>query len=278
MCLIWGTTYLGIRICLETMPPFLMGGLRWSIAGILLALALVTRGERLPRQASWRGLFALAVLFIVLGNGGVVWAEQWVPSGLTAVILATSPFWMVGVEAVMPNSERLTARRGAGLVLGFAGVVMLIWPSLFEGGANGANFAAGLVSLQIACAGWALGSSYARRRSFEENAVAVAAVEMFFGGALMLIAASLRGEWSALYFTTRTALSFVYLTTIGAIGGFVAYMYALKHLPVSTVSLYAYVNPVIAVVLGVLVLSEPFGARMMMAAALVLAGVAVVRT
>lgn len=278
VCVIWGTTYLGIRICLETMPPFLMSGLRWTLAGLLLGIVLILRGEPLPRRESWGGLLALSFLFIVLGNGGVVWAEQWVASGLAAVILATSPFWMVGVELMMAGSERLTARRVVGLIIGFAGVLWLVWPSLFDSGATGAGFGVGLISLQIACIGWAIGSSYGRRRSFDENPVAVAAVEMLLGGVLTLVVATVQAEWGALYFTTRTAVSFAYLVTVGAIGGFAAYLYALKHLPLSTVSLYAYVNPVIAVILGVLILGEPFGLRMMAAAALVLAGVAVVRS
>ena len=189
-----------------------------------------------------------------------------------------SPFWMVGFEMLMPGSERLTARRAVGLIIGFAGVVWLVWPSLVESGATGSGFASGLVALQIACIGWAIGSSYGRRRSFDENPVAVAAVEMLLGGLLTLVVATLHHEWAGLHFTTRTAMSFVYLVTVGAIGGFAAYLYALKHLPLSTVSLYAYINPIIAVVLGVLVLGEPFGVRMMAAAALVLAGVAVVRS
>jgi drug/metabolite transporter (DMT)-like permease len=278
VCVIWGTTYLGIRICLETMPPLLMGGLRWTLAGVLLLAYLLARGASLPPVARWRHLALLAFLLIVLGNGGVVLAEQWVPSGLTAVIVATSPFWMVGIDALMPNGEGLTGRRAAGLLVGFAGIVLLVWPELALPGGGGREFALGLVALQVACLGWSLGSTYSKRHSRHDNAMTTATFEMIFGGLMLLAGATARGEWQALSFNTRTGLSFAYLATIGSIGGFVAYLYALKHLPVSIVSLYAYINPVIAVLLGVMVLSEPFDSRVVVSAALVLVGVAIVRT
>ncbi|HEY7475742.1 MAG TPA: EamA family transporter [Vicinamibacterales bacterium] len=274
VCLIWGTTYLGIRICLETMPPFLMGGLRWMVAGVMLAAFLRARGIPLPPRGTWGTLTILGFLLLVLGNGGVVWAEQWVPSGLTAVIVASSPFWMVGVERAF-GGDRLTARIIAGLTIGFAGIVLLVWPELAAGGVG---FGGGVVSLQLACLGWALGSSYSKRHMERANALGVAAGEMIAGGLIMLAAGTAFGEWQNLHFTPRTAIAFLYLATIGAVGGFVAYTYALKHLPIAFVSLYAYINPIIAVVLGVVILDEPFTARMVSAAAIVFAGVALVQT
>ena len=152
VCVIWGTTYLGIRIALESVPPFLMSGIRWTIAGTLLALILRLRGERLPGRSAVPRLALLGFLFIGLGNGGVVWAEQWVPSGLTAVIVAMSPLWMVGVERAF-GGERLTARTLAGLALGFAGIVLLVWPELFTEAIQG--FGLGVLALQLAELGWA---------------------------------------------------------------------------------------------------------------------------
>jgi drug/metabolite transporter (DMT)-like permease len=274
VCLIWGTTYLGIRICLETMPPFLMGGLRWVVAGTMLAAFLAARGVRMPPRESWGTLTVLGFLLLVLGNGGVVWAEQWVPSGLTAVIVASSPFWMVGVERAV-GGERLTARTLAGLSIGFAGIVLLVWPELTS---SAIGFGAGVLALQLAELGWALGSSYSKRHMERADALGVAAGEMIAGGLIMLAVGTVLGEWPALHFTPRTAIAFLYLATIGAVGGFVAYTYALKHLPIAFVSLYAYINPIIAVVLGVVILDEPFTARMVSAAAIVFAGVALVQT
>ena len=277
VCLVWGTTYLGIRIALETIPPALVGGIRYSIGGALLAAVLAARGTRLPGRAHWPGLALLGFLMICLGNGGVIWAEQWVPSGVAAVVIASSPFWMTGIEALLPSGERLAPVVLAGLVVGFAGILLLVWPELTAGGELGRQFGVGLIALQIACIGWALGSAYGKRHAREENALAAAALQMFFGGVMMLIIATVRGEWSDLVFTPRTLAAEIYLTLIGSIAGYSAYVYALKYLPVSTVSLYAYVNPVIAVLLGALLLNEPFGLRVVIASALVLCGIAIVR-
>ncbi|MGE5243916.1 MAG: EamA family transporter [Betaproteobacteria bacterium] len=276
VCLIWGTTYLGIRIALESIPPLLMAGFRWLAAGAILLAILVARGERLPLRRTWGVLAVLGLLLLGLGNGGVVWAELTVPSGLTAVLVAASPFWMVGVERFMRDSDRLTLRAAAGLAIGFGGIVALVWPEV-GAGSGGRAFLVGVAATQLACLGWALGSAYARRHDRHENVLMAAAFEMLFGGMFLIAAGSLRHEWAKLAFTPRTAGALTYLILFGAIAGFSAYAYALKHLPVATVSLYAYVNPIIAVALGTLLLDEPFTPRAAAAAAVVLAGVAMVR-
>lgn len=276
VCIIWGTTFLGIRICLESMPPALLGGLRWTIAGALVTGYLLARGEALPPPSRWGSIFLLGFLLLGLGNGGVVFAEQWVPSGLAAVLVATEPFWMAGVESLLPDGERLRRATLIGLILGFAGILVLVWPDLSLDGTD-RRFLAGVTAVQIAALGWALGSSYSRRHARNDHILGTTALQMLFGGLIMLAAGTVRGEWPQLFFTTRTAVSLAYLTTLGSIGGFVAYTYALRHLPVSFVSLYAYINPVIAVALGVTLLGEPFDTRMATAAALVFAGVVVVR-
>jgi drug/metabolite transporter (DMT)-like permease len=280
VCLIWGTTYLAIRISLESIPPLFMAAVRWIIAGSLLIAVLKLRGEQLPHRREWPTLTLLGILLLGFGNGAVVWAEQTVPSGLTAVLVATSPFWMVGIDAMIPGGDGLTLRRTLGLVVGFFGIVMLVWPEIRVGG-GGRSFLGGVLAAQIACIGWAIGSSYARHRgrghAKEENVLATAAFEMLFGGIALLLVSLAIGEASRLAFTPRTTGALIYLIFFGAIGGFSAYAYALKHLPVATVSLYAYVNPIIAVVLGTLVLGEPFNARMAIAAAVVLAGMLIVR-
>ena len=278
VCLIWGTTYLGIRISLETIPPLLMAAMRWIAAGGLLIAVLALRGERMPARPEWPALATLGILLLGFGNGAVVWAEQTVPSGLTAVLVATAPFWMVGIDALMADGEAITLRRLLGLTVGFAGIVMLVWPEIrFDGG----GFLAGVIATQIACVGWALGSSYARRRgrghASGENVLVTAAFEMLFGGIALLIVSLALHETARLTFTPRTASALLYLIFVGAIAGFSAYAYALKHLSVATVSLYAYVNPMIAVVLGTLVLQEPFSVRMLLAALVVLIGSALVR-
>ena len=277
VCVVWGTTYFAIRICLESIPPMLMGGLRWSAAGLLLAFYVKGSGAKLPPQGRWPGVVLLGFLMLVLGNGGVVVAEQWVPSGLAAVIVASNPFWMAAVEAAIPGGERLTRTIVAGLVVGFTGILVLVWPDLTTSGGSHRGFLAGVIALQIASIGWSLGSAYSRRNGRTDNVLGATALQMLAGGVMMAAIGALRGELAHVYFTPRTLAALVYLSTLGAIGGFVAYTYALRHLEISFVSLYAYVNPVIAVALGVALLGEPFDLRMAAAAALVLAGVAIVR-
>jgi drug/metabolite transporter (DMT)-like permease len=281
VCVIWGTTYLAIRISLESIPPLLMAALRWIAAGSLLIAILKLRGEQMPERRDWPMLTLLGVLLLGFGNGAVVWAEQTVPSGLTAVLVATSPFWMVGVDTLMPAGDRLTFRRALGLAVGFGGIVMLVWPEIHVG-EGGRAFLGGVLAAQIACVGWAIGSSFARKRDRGDgkhgNVLVTAAFEMLFGGIVLLIVALAIGEGPRLAFTPRSGGALLYLIFVGAIGGFSAYAYALKHLPVATVSLYAYVNPIIAVVLGALVLAEPFSSRMVVAAAIVFVGMALVRS
>lgn len=277
ICVIWGTTYFAIRVTLESMPPLLMAGLRWTIAGSLISAYLYATGQRLPPRQAWPQVVLLAFLLLGLGNAGVVWAEQYVTSGLAAVIVGSCPFWMAGVEACRSDGERLTIGVAAGLVIGFCGIVVLVWPDLTHGGPEGHLFLAGVLSLQLACLGWALGSSYSKRHTRADNVFSTTAAQMLAGGVMMIAVGTLHGEWSVFSLTPRSALAFGYLVTVGAIGGFVAYTYALRHLAVSIVSLYAYVNPVIAVALGVALLGEPFTPRMAAAALLVFAGVAAIQ-
>ena len=277
VCLVWGTTYLAIRVALETIPPASVGAIRFIIAGILLAVILAARGVPLPARAHWRGLAIVGILLIGVGNGMVVVAEQWVPSGIAAVVIATTPFWMAGLEALIPGGERFSRRTLIGMTIGFAGILLLLWPDLMAGGSVGRQFLYGLVALQLAEIGWSGGTAYSRRHAREENALAAAALQMIFGGSAMLVVAVAGREWGNLHFTARTAAAELYLIVVGSLVAFPAYIYALKHLPVATVSLYAYINPVIAVLLGALLLGEPFGMRIIIASALVLLGVGVVR-
>jgi drug/metabolite transporter (DMT)-like permease len=277
VCLVWGTTYLAIKVALETIPPFLMGGIRYLIGGLILSLWLIVRRQGLPPAREWGRLALLGFLMISLGNGGVVWAEQYLASGLTAVVIATSPFWMVAIDALLPGADRLGLRQWGGLFIGFCGIVLLMWPELSLGGATGRATVFGILAIQIACAGWAVSSAYTRRHALSRNVLGVAAVQMFFGGLFMTLAGTLMGEWPHLAFSSRTLAALVYLTLAGSVTAFAAYSYALRHLPIATVSLYTYVNPVIAVALGTLLLGEPFRISMLTAAAIIVVGMLVVR-
>jgi drug/metabolite transporter (DMT)-like permease len=278
VCVVWGTTYLAIRVSLESIPVFLLAGIRWIAAGVLLSALLPLFKDRLPPPRTWGSIAVAGFLMAVIGNGGVVWAEQYVASGLAAVVVAMVPFWTVVVEAVLPHGERLKRRTLIGLAIGFLGIVVLVWPQLQLGGSEGRLFVLGVISLQIACFGWAIGTSYTKRNALKASPLGASAMQMILSGVMLLAIATATGEWSRLSFTTRTAGAMVYLVLVGSIVGYSAYVYALKYLPVSTVSLYAYVNPIIAVVLGTLILSEPFSLRIVIAAAMVFSGIAVVRS
>jgi drug/metabolite transporter (DMT)-like permease len=224
-------------------------------------------------------LWLRGFLLISLGNGAVVWAELTVPSGLTSVLVALAPFWMVGVEAVAGDSPRLKIRQLVGLAVGFTGVLILIWPQL-GADLDGRGFLVGFVCTQIACAGWALGSTFARRRARrqkEEPTLTAPAFEMVAGGIFLLAGSLMIGERLVPPISGRSISAVVYLVIFGSIVAFSAYRYALQHLAIATVSQYVYVNTVIAMALGTVVLDEPLNGRMAAGAAVVLAGIALVR-
>ena len=277
ICIVWGTTYLAIRVALETVPVFLVAGLRWIAAGLVLSLVALAMGRALPPPRTWGSLALLGFLMNVVGNGFVVWAEQHVASGLTAVVIASVPFWSVGIEALLPGGEQLRWATLAGLAVGFSGIVVLVFPEILAGGSEGRAVFWGVMALQVACLGWAIGTSYTRRHSAVGDALTASAVQMLFSGLMLLGLATAAGEWSALHFSPRSLAAMVYLALAGSTLAYTAYVYAIAHLPISTVSLYAYVNPLIAVVLGSLLLGEAFSIRIAVAAVLVLAGIAVVR-
>ncbi len=277
VCVVWGTTYLAIRVALESIPVALVGGLRFTAAGLIMIAALRLMGQPLPSPRAWGTIAFSGFLLLVIGNGAVVWAEQYVASGLAAVIVAMVPFWNVVVEAVRPDGERPTTRTMSGLAVGFAGIIVLVWPELFTE-TSGNWFVAGVVALQLACAGWAVGTSFTKRNVVSPSPAATSAMQMLAAGLMFLAIATIDGEWTQLAFTVRSASAILYLVVFGSIVAFSAYVYALKHLSIATVSLYSYVNPLIAVVLGTLLLAEPFSSRTLVASALVFAGIAIVRS
>lgn len=272
VCLVWGTTYLAISVALETVPVLLVAGLRWMAAGLMMSVLMLATGRGLPRPALWGPLFLLGFLMNVVGNGLVVYAQQYVASGLTAVLIATTPFWSALVERLLPNGERFSARALFGLGLGFSGIVILVWPEMTHGGASGRAFVLGVIAIQLACVGWVIGTSYARRHELGDNPFRSTALQMVFSGTMLLTAATVNGDWAHLSFTPRTIAAMAYLSIAGSLLAYSAYIYAIQHLPLSLVSLYAYINPMIAVTLGTLLLSEPFSTRVAVSAALVLAG------
>lgn len=266
---------MAIRIALDSIPPMLMGGLRWIIAGVLMVALVAARGDRLPASRHWPALALIGALMIGVGNGAVVWAEQTIASGLAAVLVAATPFWLIGLERLRPSGLPIRAGQVVGLLVGFAGIVLLVWPDI-RGGWQSASFA-GALATQLACLGWAAGSVYSRGFRTEGGVLGSVAFQMLFGGLVLLVAGLVTGEWATLAFTPTTAGALTYLVLVGSVAGYSAYAHALAHLPIATVSLYAYINPVIAVLLGTVVLSEPLSPRIVVAGLIVLAGMIIVR-
>lgn len=279
VCFFWGTTYLAIRLGLETLPPVLFAGLRFLTAGVLLFLIVrVWTGARLPKGREWLDQAVVALALLGVGNGLVVWAEQWVPSGPAALLVATSPFWVMGVERFFREGERLQGRAIAGLLIGFGGLVLLVAPNLYGATALGAGYLWGMVAIQVACASWSIGSVYSKHHPTGVQPLMGAAIQMLIAGAAMTLLGSVLGEWKGLHFSPRSFGAFAYLIVFGSIVAYGSYTYAVQKLPLSLVSTYSYINPVIAVLLGWLVLSEPLGWRVLTATSVILAGVMMVKT
>lgn len=279
VCVVWGTTYLGIRIALETVPPFLLTGTRFVLAGLILLAISRFRGDAIPRD--FRTLAHLAFvgfLLVCVGNLAVVWAEQWVPSGLAALLVATAPFWMAIIEAFRAGGERAGRRGVIGMLIGFAGVAMLVAPGGGAGATWSSAFLLGALAIQIGGIGWQYGSAHSKYRLGAVPPLASAALQMLFGGIIVTVAGLVIGEGPHFTLTPRTFAAMAYLTLFGSLLAYSAYVFALAHMRTTHTSLYAYVNPVVAVFLGWLILDEPLTWMSVVAMVVILAGVALVQT
>lgn len=277
--LVWGSTYLGIRFAVETLPPLLMGGARFLAAGLILYLCLRLAGTAAPAKISWRQAATAGALLLGVGNGGVNVAEQKVPSSLTALIIAGTPMWFALFDWLRPGGVRPTLQTALGISVGFGGVTLLV--SSRTGLQSGGADLSGILILVAASMAWAIGSLYSKYSPKAESPLMTAAQQMLTGGVLMLLAGLVAGEGSRLDManvSARSALAFVYLTLVGSLVGFSAYAYLLKATTPARVSTYAYVNPVIAVFLGWALGGETLSGQMIVAAAVIVAGVIIITT
>jgi len=275
--LIWGSTYLGIRYAIETIPPLLMMGIRHFAAGALVYAWARWRGAPAPQPKHWAYALIAGALLFLGGHGILAWAEQRVPSGLAALLCATLPLWTVLLARVDGTERRISMRALAGILLGFGGVALLIGPDLFGQRLN--LLAAGGVLASALL--WAVGTGYTRRVRMPESKLLSAAMQMLSGGVLLLLIALFSGEVSGLHLaavTARSALSLAYLIVLGSIVAFSVYTWLVSASSPSMLSTYAYVNPVIAVFLGWALASEALGVRTVVATAVIVAGVILVST
>lgn len=273
VCTVWGSTYLAIRIGVAHLPPFLFAGVRFLVAGLLLGGIVTLAGVRLPtRGRDWRTLAITGVFLLVGANAILVWSEQFIASGVASVFVAAMPLWAAFFEAIVPGGKTtLTWRIGAGLALGFLGSALLAGITPHE--LAGADLR-GPIALTLGSASWALGSVYWKRHPTEVSPYAAAAVQMVIAGGILVVLGLLLGEGPAWHLTGAGLGAMVYLILFGSLVGYTAYGYALEHSSSPTVvGTYAYVNPVVAVLLGWLVLHEPVTTRMLAAMGLILGAV-----
>lgn len=271
VCVFWGSTYLAIKIGVTDLPPFLFAGLRFMVAGLILLALARALGDPLPRKSDWRTLAIVGLLLLAGGNAFVVWSEQYIGSGIASIFVVTVAMWTALFDAIIPGGQgELNWRIVAGLLLGFLGTVFLV-------GATPAQILAadkrGPLALTMASASWALGTVYAKRRPTQSSPYMGAAFQMIVGGGTVALVGTILGEWPAWHLSARGIGAIAYLVVFGSILGYTAYSYALRHASATIVGTYAYVNPVIAVLLGWLLLHEPVGGRTFIAMAMILGAV-----
>ena len=275
VCIFWGTTYLGIRMALETFAPLQLVSIRYIISGGVTVLFARARGLHLPRGSELAAACFSGFLTLGIGNGALVFSEVLIPSGIAGLIVTISPFWMVGAEALLPGGERLHPPTIGGMLVGLAGAALLVTPDA-GGSAIDRNLLNGFLILQIGMAGWAFGSIYQRRKAGQAHAIVAGGVQQLAAG-LMLAPFALLIPQPPIHWSARGVGALFYLVCFGSLVGYSAYAYVMDRLPVALVSTYSYVNAVVAVFLGWLIYREPFGPREAVSMAIIFAGVALVK-
>lgn len=275
--LIWGSTFLGIRLAIDTIPPLLMAGSRFLIAGVVLYSVMRLRGVAKPSGLQWRDATIIGALLLLAGNGGVTWAEKRVPTNIAALIIAGTPLWIIVVDWLRPGGRRPHSLVFGGLLFGFAGVGLIV-ASRSHGGGTLVD-PLGAVVLILSSILWAGGSVFSRHARQPSSALLGVAMQMITGGIILLLVGAGMGEiphfdFQAISRTSRWA--FVYLTLFGSLIGFTAYVWLLRVSTPARVSTYAYVNPLIAVCLGYIFLHEPLPPGVLLAGALILLAVALI--
>lgn len=275
VCFFWGTTYLGIRIAIESVPPPVLMALRYSISGIILLVVACFSKAHIPRGRELLYTALFGVMIIGAGTGCLVYAELWVPSGLASVFITLSPFWMIGIDSLIPGGERLHGPTILAMLVGLGGTTLLVAPEIISEGFGG-PVVRGFLVLELGCGGWCLGSILQRRHRTKAHPVVSGAVQQLATGLAFTIPALFAKPHPSTW-SNRSIGAVAYLVAFGSIVGYSAYIFALDRLPVSVVSIYNYINPVIAVFLGWLFFREHFGPLEVIAMLVIFAGVALVK-
>lgn len=275
--LVWGSTYLAIRVAVETMPPFAMAAVRFLIAGTLMGSVLLLRGAVWPTARQWRDNVVVGLFLLLGGNGLVVWAEQFIPSGVAALLIGIGPLFIVLIEWAWPGGTRPSAITIAALLIGLFGVAWLAAP--WESASTGGLHVGGVIALIMACALWSLGSIISRHAKSGAPPLVAASVQMLGGGAGLTLAGLLHSDFARVdlgAITSHAWISFIYLILFGSLVGYSAFAFLLKHSQPARVATFAYVNPVVAVFLGWLFLDEPITTRTLVASAIIIAAVVII--
>ena len=275
VCVIWGTTYLVIRIGVQHLPPMLFAGIRWIIAGSIFIVFMKWKGKALPKANEIVHLAIVGLALLGLGNGLVVVSEQWIPSGLTALLLSTVPFGIVGLESLLPKGPKLNLTIMTGLIMGLLGVFLI-----FKGEVKYllvVENRLGILGIMMAVFFWSLGSIYSKYKKVNVHPLMGASVQMLVAGTAMAIVGISLGELPKINLEMKGFFSLAYLITVGSWVGYGSYIYAIAHLPLSLVATHAYVNPIIALFLGWLILDEELNLQIIIAAFVIFVGVSIVR-
>ncbi len=275
VCFFWGTTYLGIRIAIEEIPPLYLIAGRYVISGSILVIAAALGRAAFPRGRALLLTAVYGAICIGVGNGFLAIAEEYVPSGLAALFYTTSPFWMVGIDALLPGGKRPLLSTVGGLVVGLVGVAFLVVPSLFKEGLGGRTVS-GFALLELSALGWVLGALLQKRVVTGAHPLVVGAVQQLAAGLAVFVPAMIF-EKAPHSVGWHSGLAVGYLVIFGSLVGFSSFIYSMTKLPVAIVSIYTFVNPIVAVFLGSLLYREAFGARELIAMLVIFGGVALVR-
>jgi drug/metabolite transporter (DMT)-like permease len=276
--IVWGSTYLAIRFAVETIPPFLMAGTRFLIAGGVLYIWRRLAGDTAPARVEWRSAAIVGSLLLLGANGGVSWAEQYVVSSVAALLVALAPMWMVVIDGIIPAGQRPNRWAVLGVMIGFSGVVLLVGPAQLTG-LQGDVDPIGAGVLVVASFLWASGSIYNRGAQLPKSPLLGTGMQMLAGGAGLILLGTLIGEWGRLdmaSITLQSLLGLGYLIVFGSWVGFVAYIWVLRAAPTPLVATYAYVNPLVAILVGNLIGAEPITTRLLVAAAIIVTSVAII--
>ncbi|WJQ82813.1 EamA family transporter [Brevibacillus brevis] len=275
--LFWGGTYLGMKIAIESMPPFIMAGARFFLAGSILFLIGRWKGAELPSVAEWRGAGIVGALLLLGGNGVVAWAQLKVPSAIASLLIATVPLWILVFNWVGGSKKKPTVGVMGGILFGLAGIAVLVVHP--ESSGNQGIDTVGIFALLFASISWAVGSLYSRNAKLPASPVMATALQMIIGGSLLGITSLFLDDWTKLHLseiTLRSWIAFGYLVGFGSIVAYTAYIWLLKNAEPSLVSTYAYVNPIVAVFLGWLIADEQLTSQTLIAAVMIIAAVAII--